>query len=119
MGMSESAIENELKSSMSEEEDLERIAEAVCLLAGIDDDEIFSAIQKFSSADDESDLEDICPLCGTEVEYFGDRELDDDGSHVSWECPHCKATGVAHYLDKFLFHNKVRNAEGKLVKEAN
>lgn len=118
-GMSEKDIENELEPSVFDGEDLASIAKAVFSLAGTESDEVFSAIQQFSSPDDESDLEDICPLCGAEIDYLGDRDLDDNGTHVSWECPHCKATGVAQYADRFLFHNNVRDAEGKLVEEVN
>ena len=100
---------------------LASVAKTIILLANSEDDEIFSAIQKSSSVDsessDESDMEDTCPLCGAEVEYLGGRDLDDDGTHVSWACPYCKATGVSQYEDKFLFHSDVRDAEGKLVVE--
>lgn len=121
LGKSEDEIEKVLRPSGFGGDALASVAKTIILLANSEDDEIFSAIQKSSSVDsessDESDMEDTCPLCGAEVEYLGDRDLDDDGTHVSWACPYCKATGVSQYEDKFLFHSDVRDAEGKLVVE--
>ena len=59
----------------------------------------------------------ICPICGAAIDYLGDRDLDDDGTHVSWECPECRATGVAQYKDMFLFNTEVRNEDGTLIEE--
>lgn len=112
LGKTEDDIKESMLPSLFKEEDLADFAKAVLLLVGSEGGEIFSAIQKSDST-----MEDTCPLCGAEVDYLGDRDLDDDGTHVSWECPHCKATGVAQYEDKFLFHNNVWDADGKLVEE--
>ena len=46
-------IENELEPSVFDGEDLASIAKAVFVLAGTESDEVFSAIQQFSSPDDE------------------------------------------------------------------
>lgn len=58
------------------------------------------------------DEEDVCPVCGTEVEYQGDRDIDyNDGTEVSWVCPACKAEGKALYNDSFVQHTDVRHAD--------
>lgn len=62
------------------------------------------------------DEEDVCPVCGAEVEYQGDREIDyNDGTEVSWECPVCKAFGKALYHDTFLQHETVMDGNGDCV----
>lgn len=61
------------------------------------------------------DEDDICPVCGAEIEYEGDNEVDDDGTIVSWECPECGATGKAGYIGVFDRHYKVCDADGNEI----
>lgn len=62
-----------------------------------------------------TNIEDTCPLCGAEIEYLGDQQLDDDGSIVSRECPKCGATGKAGYHLVFDAHYRVCDANGNEV----
>lgn len=63
------------------------------------------------------DEEDICPLCGAEIEYEGDNSIDDGGTIVSWTCPECDAIGQAGYNSAFDRHYNVRDKNGNLRPE--
>lgn len=59
--------------------------------------------------------DDICPLCGEEVEFDGAYDHDDDGATLNWICPHCGATGKAGYSFAFTQHYCVQDGNGKPV----
>lgn len=85
-----------------------------CLVQNISYDDIQAAcIDGYNH--ELTNIEDICPLCGAEIEYQGDQELDDSGSVVSWECPKCGATGKAGYNLVFDAHYQVCDANGNPV----
>lgn len=63
------------------------------------------------------DEDGICPICGGTIEYLGDRETDDFGTVVSWECPSCGASGKSGYDDSFNCHYNVTDKEGKTLPE--
>lgn len=54
----------------------------------------------------------ICPLCGSDIEYEGAYDHDDDGATLDWTCPNCGATGKAGYTFVFDQHYKVQDANG-------
>ena len=41
--------------------------------------------------------EDICPQCGCELDWDGDRDIQDDGAIASRHCPKCGARGKASW----------------------
>ena len=58
------------------------------------------------------DQEGICPVCGGELE-FGDNEQMDDGGVYPWTCKACGATGKQGYNEVFDGrHYDVRDANG-------
>lgn len=59
--------------------------------------------------------EDICPLCGAEIEYDGPYDFDDSGATLPWCCPVCGATGKAGYNFVFDKHYSVQDRDGKAV----
>lgn len=59
--------------------------------------------------------DDICPLCGAELEYDGAYDHDDDGATLDWHCPACGATGKAGYNLVFDQHYCVQNGNGNPV----
>lgn len=63
------------------------------------------------------DEEDICPVCGSEIEYDGDNQIDDDGTIVSWTCPGCGATGKSGYTSVFDGHYLVHDGDGNEIPE--
>ena len=55
-----------------------------------------SASQTIAVAEsDEGQQEDFCPICGGELEWNGDRDIQDDGAVATWSCPKCGASGKA------------------------
>lgn len=60
-------------------------------------------------------LDGKCPLCGSELEYVGPREIDDNGSTVPWLCINCGATGNEGYTEVFDAHYKVHDRDGNEV----
>lgn len=58
----------------------------------------------------------ICPLCGSDIEYEGAYDHDDDGATLHWTCPNCGASGKAGYTFVFEQHYKVQNTNGNEVK---
>lgn len=56
-----------------------------------------------------------CPLCGSELDYVGSREIDDSGSTIPWQCTKCGACGDEGYSDVFNSHYSVQNADGNGV----
>lgn len=66
-------------------------------------------------ADDSSDRKGICPVCGGELD-FGDNEQMDDGGVYDWMCSCCGATGQQGYEEVFDGHHyNVRDADGNLI----
>lgn len=61
------------------------------------------------------DEDGVCPVCGAEIEYEGDNEVDDDGTIVSWECPECGATGKTGYTSVFDRHYRVQDKNGNEI----
>ncbi len=58
------------------------------------------------------DQEGICPVCGGELE-FGDNEQMDNGGVYPWTCKACGATGKQGYDEVFDGrHYDVRDANG-------
>lgn len=51
--------------------------------------------QSAREENEQQEVEDICPLCGGELNWAGDRDLQDDGAVASWSCPSCGAHGMA------------------------
>lgn len=51
--------------------------------------------------------EDICPQCGCELDWDGDRDIQDDGAIASWHCPKCGARGRASWSLVFDEHLEV------------
>ena len=58
----------------------------------------------------------ICPLCGSDIEYVGSYDHDDDGATLDWTCPNCGARGKARYTIFFDQHYKIQDANGNEVK---
>lgn len=62
------------------------------------------------------DEENICPVCGAEVESNWDYQLDENsGMNYSWICPGCGATGKSGYNEVFDLHYEVRDKNGKAI----
>lgn len=59
--------------------------------------------------------ENICPLCGHELKFQGDQEIVDEVTECSWDCPHCKASGIQVNNIVFDFHADVVDGDGKAV----
>lgn len=106
----------------------ESAAEVMLLMAKADIDVLLAFVQRIVKPFEDpmgqripflhpnGDEEDVCPVCGAEVEYQGDRDIDyNDGTEVSWECPVCKAFGKALYHDTFLQHEAVMDGNGDCV----
>lgn len=58
----------------------------------------------------------ICPLCGSDIEYVGAYDHDDDGATLDWTCPNCGASGKAGYTFVFDQHYRVQDTNGNEVK---
>ena len=54
--------------------------------------------------------EDICPQCGAELNWDGDRDIQDDGAIASWHCPKCGTNGKASWSLVFDEHFNVEKA---------
>lgn len=64
---------------------------------------------------DDNDKEGICPLCGGDLEFEDNVQMDDGGVYP-WKCPSCGATGKQGYNEVFDGHHyDVRDAGGKSV----
>lgn len=62
------------------------------------------------------DEENICPVCGSEVESNWDYQLDENsGMNFSWICPGCGATGKSGYNEVFDLHYQVCDAAGNKI----
>lgn len=61
----------------------------------------------------DTDVEDICPVCGAELEPNGDMDSDGNGGlTMTWYCPHCGASGSSDYDGRFLNHRDVVDKDG-------
>lgn len=58
---------------------------------------------------------DNCPICGAELAFEGDQEIQDDGTLVSWHCPRCGATGTQSNDIKFAEHLDVCDRDGNKI----
>lgn len=60
--------------------------------------------------------EDICPICGGELDFEEDVSLNDfsqpDGTLYKWSCPNCGATGMAGFFKTFDRHYNVLDGNG-------
>ncbi len=66
-------------------------------------------------AESGGDKEGICPVCGGELE-FGDNKQMDDGGVYDWACPCCGATGQQGYDEVFDGHHyNVRDTDEKPI----
>ncbi len=73
---------------------------------------ICGQIHKEATDEEEGDQEGICPICGGELE-FGDNEQMDNGGVYPWTCKACGATGKQGYDEVFDGrHYDVRDANG-------
>lgn len=61
------------------------------------------------------DEDGICPVCGAEINYLGDNQVDDEGTSVSWECPECGTSGKSGYTSVFDRHYDVTDSLGKSI----
>ena len=60
----------------------------------------------------EGDREGICPVCGGELEFEDNVQMDDGGVYP-WTCPSCGSTGKQGYNEVFDGHHyDVRDACG-------
>lgn len=72
-------------------------------------------INKKPSDETKRDREGICPVCGAEIEYNDNIQLDDCGVYP-WECPSCDARGEEGYVELFDGHHyNVVGADGKPI----
>ena len=62
-----------------------------------------------------AEQEGICPLCGAEVEYMGENNIDDDGGSFPWICPKCGAFGKEGYSRHFSSHLDVNVGENSTI----
>ena len=101
------------------------IAELALLLADTDSEVILAFAQRDSlPIEDEErlpplhpdgDKEGICPICGGEIDYCGEHELNDTGYSIGWVCPDCGATGHEENGELFAYHSRVCDKDGKEV----
>lgn len=61
--------------------------------------------------------EGICPVCGAEIEYTGDNNIDDNGGTFPWNCKNCGASGKEGYNRIFDKHYDVTDCYGNYIPE--
>ena len=64
-------------------------------------------------AEDATDKEGVCPVCGGKIEYDGTHTIDDDGGMFDWNCPDCGASGREGYNRVFDRHYYVTYSDGR------
>lgn len=61
---------------------------------------------------EKADQKGICPVCGGELKYTENEQMDDGGVY-HWICTSCEATGKEGYNEVFDGHHyEVRDADG-------
>ena len=62
-------------------------------------------------------IDGICPCCGSEIEYEGSYDHDDDGATLRFRCPTCGVTGKAGYTFTFDQYYNLTGKDGKPIKD--
>lgn len=120
-GMIQSRQASELVSDCQEslgalftEGKLREIVDVCQGLAGLDSKTLVDYIHRGSLEikNPGADEEDVCPICGGDLEYGSDISMD-AGVLYEWICPGCGATGKGGYYKTFDRHYDVRDRDGK------